>query len=231
MGVGSARAQNLTQKCESEYSMASERLKFARLALLAAYITVFFIMVIPLLAGLMTPGYSHVSQFISELGASGAQTEVFVRFVGFLPAGLSLLVFGVAAYLAAPKSLFASVGFIGLAIYSSGYLVAVVYPCDAGCRPDNPSIAQEIHNIVGLLGYILAPVLLLTLSAAASKWPGSRKLSATLKGAAALALLGLLTLSPESPWVGISQRLIEAAVLISMMLTAKYLVGQNATHL
>jgi hypothetical membrane protein len=46
-----------------------------------------------LFAGCTTPGYSHLRQSISELGASNATNGRLVRWVGFVPLGLSFMVF------------------------------------------------------------------------------------------------------------------------------------------
>lgn len=46
-----------------------------------------------LLAGYLTPGYSHVNQSISELGARGARHGWIVRWVGFVSLGLGFILF------------------------------------------------------------------------------------------------------------------------------------------
>lgn len=174
-------------------------------------------------AGALTPGYSHASQFISELGETGAPFEWPVRFAGFLPAGMLMVAFAVLAFKAIPRSRSVTIGLIGLVLYAIGYLAAVFYPCDAGCRPDEPSTSQLIHNAAGLVGYLAAPALLFALAGATRKWSGAGVLSVTGYVAAVLALVGVLTLSPESDVVGLSQRLIEFAVLGWISLLGFYL--------
>ena len=160
-----------------------------------------------------TPGYSHLSQFISELGASQSAYELPVRFLGFLPAGVSLLAFCYFAYKRLPKSTLTSLALIALAIYALGYVVAAFFPCDLGCRPAQPSVSQAIHNLIGGLGYLAAPGFLFALAQSSRSWPASASLPAVGFLAAAISLLGLLSLSPVSPFVGLSQRAIEASVL------------------
>lgn len=164
-------------------------------------------------AGILTPGYSHVTQFISELGATGAPHEGFVRFAGFLPAGVLLLAFCVLALCVVPRSAAAVAGLLGLAIYAMGYLVAAAFPCDLGCHPAHPSVSQLIHNAGGFVGYLLAPMFLFALSRAGRAWPNASALVITGYMASGAALLGLLALSPASATVGLSQRLLEVAVL------------------
>jgi hypothetical membrane protein len=181
-----------------------------------------------LVAGALTPGYSHVSQFISELGARGAPHEWLVRIGGFLPAGLLLLAFCRIAYGALPRSQATTLGLVGLALYAIGYLAAATFPCDIGCSPDRPSLSQIIHNVSGMVGYLLAPTFLFVLSNAARTWPDARHLALTGYAAAGLALLGLLTMSPSSSAVGLSQRLLEASVFSWTIQCGAYLTTRTA---
>jgi Protein of unknown function (DUF998) len=138
--------------------------KLSAITALACFVVMALTVVV---AGALTPGYSHVSQYISELGARGAPQEWGVRFAGFLPSGILLLAFCSFAYAALPRSSGTTLALVGLALYAAGYLVAAAYPCDLGCRPDKPTSSQLIHNAGGLLGYLLAPAFLFTLARAA----------------------------------------------------------------
>jgi hypothetical protein len=178
-------------------------------------------------AAALTPGYSHLSQFISELGATGARYELLVRFAGFLPAGLLLLAFCVLAFTAIPRSRSVSLSLFGLALYAGGYLVAAAFPCDAGCRPAEPSTSQLIHNAGGLVGYLVAPLFLFTLARAARSWPGASGLAAAGYVASFIALGAVLTLSPSSGAVGLSQRALEFAVLGWVLMLGIYVAKQS----
>lgn len=200
----------------------------AKLCSLTAQACFVVIVLTIIVAGALTPGYNHVSQFISELGARGATLEWGVRVAGFLPAGILLLAFCWFAYVALPRSVGTTLGLIGLALYAAGYLVATAFPCDLGCRPAVPSTSQIIHNAGGMIGYLLAPAFLLALALATRAWPGARVLTVTGYVASALALVGLLTLSPASPFVGLSQRLLEFSVLGWVAYCGRYLAKQGA---
>ena len=184
-----------------------------QLAFPAAVVCALCVLLMTLLAGMATPGYSHAAQFISELGAAQAAYEYPVRFFGFLPAGIALLAFCGFAHASLPKSGLTTAALGALALYALGYVAAAFFPCDLGCRPSNPSASQIIHNLVGGIGYLLAPGLLFALALSARSWPASAPLAALGFIAAGIAVLGLLTLSPLSPYVGWSQRAIEASVL------------------
>lgn len=201
---------------------------YARLGLLTALCCFIVMTLMVVVAGAFTPGYNHATQFISELGARGSPHEWGVRFAGFLPSGLLLLGFCWSAYAVLPRSRAASLGLLGLALYATGYVVAAAFPCDLGCRPDNPSTSQLIHNLGGLMGYLLAPAFMLSLARASRVWPGADHLVAAGYAASGLALLGLLTLSPESTLAGLSQRIIEFAVLAWAVLCGRYLAKHGA---
>jgi Protein of unknown function (DUF998) len=193
-----------------------------RFVFVFAVLALAFVALLTILGGLVFPGYSHAAQFISELGARGAPQEMLIRFAGFLPAGVFMILFAIGAFMSLPRSVPASLGLIGIALYAMGYIVAVFFPCDFGCRPAQPSASQMIHNVFGLIGYVLAPPALVALGLSARKWPGGEYLTWSAYVAAALALFGMMTLSPKSPYAGLSQRLIEGAVLIWVVMCAWY---------
>jgi len=194
-----------------------------RLAFPVAAVGALFVLLLCLLGALGYPGYSHVAQFMSELGARGAPNEMWVRFLGFLPAGLLLCFFAWLARGALPGSGLATLGFIGIGTFAAGYVVAAFFPCDPGCRPTIASFSQIIHTAAGLAGYLMAPIGMLALAIAARRWPDASRLSAAGFLSAAVSAIGLATLSPESPYVGLSQRLIEASVLSWVLLCAFYI--------
>lgn len=166
------------------------------------------------IGGMAYPGYDHTSQFISELGAVDSPFGLMFSRFGFLPAGLLLCAFAFLAWRASPKSTLATIGFIGVALFYFGYVGAGFFQCDAGCRPDTPSFSQTMHNLLGLLGYFLAPLTLAFLGLAARKWPNARLLSLWGYIGATLSALALAMFSPSFPFVGAVQRVLEGAMLV-----------------
>jgi hypothetical protein len=79
---------------------------------------------------MLRPDHSHVRDYISELGETGAPYAGWVNLAGFLPIGLLVLLFIFTASKLMPVDrrsalLSSSVGW--------AYLVASVFPCDPGC--------------------------------------------------------------------------------------------------
>lgn len=198
---------------------------FKKLLLASACLGPLMVFLVTIIGGAGFPNYSHSSQFISELGATGAPHADLVNFGGFLPAGLFVCTFAVLAWRALPRSFAASIGMVGIFLFGLGYLVAVVYPCEAGCRPAAPGLSQTIHNALGLAGYLSAPLALALLGWKARSWPGGAVLSWVGYAGAILTFIGVACLAPEFPYVGIAQRVIEASVLSWIVLCGFYLNG------
>lgn len=183
-----------------------------------------------LIGGAAFEGYDHTSQYISELGATGAPHGWQVSWLGFLPVGLLTTAFAFFAWRAAPKSVLATLGFIGLVLFAIGYIGSTFFPCDFGCRPETPSFSQMMHELLGLAGYLFAPITMLLLALAARGWPNAGWLAILGFVSAVGALGGLMgLLDAASPFVGLSQRVLEASVVGWIAACALYLGLQKKT--
>lgn len=174
-------------------------------------------------AGSVWPEYDHARNYISELGATGAPHGRLVSLWGFIPSGLLLMLFSVAALVAAPRSLPAVLGFALLFLYAAGLFAAGVYPCDAGCSRADPSFAQTMHDLWGAPGYLLAPVMMALLGVAARKWPGAGHLFPIGLVAAVATAAALPLVIGENEWRGLAQRVLEGAVGTWVLLCALWL--------
>jgi len=109
-------------------------------------------------AGYLTPGYSHLHQALSELGAPNAPYAWLVRWLGFVPLGITFLIFAFQSRRIfvnqLPSWLFI---LTGMAIISAG-----IFPTDPHGRRD--TLSGIIHAIAGISLLILLSVtpLLLT---------------------------------------------------------------------
>ncbi|QXH37677.1 DUF998 domain-containing protein [Pseudomonas muyukensis] len=109
------------------------------------------------------PGYSHFEQALSQLGAVGAPTHNYSAWVNNFPLGVlfGLFALGLARRYAGSRLALVSAALIvlhGLASFATG-----VFSCDAGCVPAQPSTAQQIHNLAGM-------VMFLSLTMASGLW-------------------------------------------------------------
>lgn len=202
-----------------------------RLALIAGILGPLAVLLLTVLGGAGFPNYSHASQFISELGALGAPNARIINLAGFLPAGLLISAFTFFAWRSLPRSRATSLGMLGLALFAVGYVAAAFIPCEPGCRPAQPSMTQALHNVLGLSGYVTAPLSLFALGWEARSWPKGANVSVLGFIAGGMALLSLLFLSPEFRYVGFAQRVLEGSVLAWVLVCALYLNCPSAAKI
>ncbi|MDY7226669.1 DUF998 domain-containing protein [Hyalangium rubrum] len=195
----------------------------AKLAFTTGTLGALAILLLTVLGGAAFPNYSHLSQFISELGAREAPHGKLVSFAGFLPAGVLLCAFAFFASRALPRSPVTLLGLMGVAFFALGYGVAAFLPCEQACRPVEPSLSQAIHNLVGATGYFSGGVGLILLGTQARSWPEARHLWVLGVSGGVLSLVSLLFLSPAFPFVGLVQRVIETCMLLWIVACGVYL--------
>ena len=107
-----------------------------------------------LLTALAYPGYSHLDQAMSQLGAQGSPTQGFSAWVNNLPLGVFFVLFAVGVMRQVRGSRLALCSALlifahGLASFATGY-----FACDQGCAPAQPSFSQQMHNLAGLVMFL-----------------------------------------------------------------------------
>jgi len=180
------------------------------------------------IAGMLIPGYSHVSQLISESYAIDTTFGLQLRFIGFLPAGLCLAVFAFLAIRSLPKHILARAGFYGIGIfYGLGTVAVSFFPCDAGCNKEfiDPSLSQFLHNLTGILTYLFVPVSLILVGIAALKWTNAKPVvfSGIISGILAMFFIGILSDGMDTAYAGLYQRIIEGLILAFIVTCSIYL--------
>ncbi|WP_200768107.1 DUF998 domain-containing protein [Vibrio nigripulchritudo] len=164
------------------------------------------------IAGYFYPDYSHISQFISELGATGAPHGAYVNYLGFIPTELFILGFVFVSYSVIPRTKLNTIGLIFIAIYGITLGIAAFFPCDFECRPDTPSISHNIHMASAFPGYLCGVMAIFCLSSGSTSWSNSKVFKFTGYTAAIVALLAFLSLDPSSKTVGLNQRILELTI-------------------
>ncbi len=175
------------------------------------------------IGGATFPGYSHGTQYISELGATGAPHSRMVSWLGFVPSGFLLMAFAFTAPLSLPRSPWTWLGFAFLGYYALGLVAGGLFPCDFGCRPSDPTAAQTIHNAVAGSGYLTGITALLVLGIQARKWAGGTHLLPLGVVGWAVAAFSLPALDPDFEFAGLAQRTIEVSIGAWIVACAFYL--------
>lgn len=142
-------------------------------------------------AAWMRPDYSHVHQFISDLGATGSPNAAVMNYLGFVPAGVLVAFFGLALRRALPRDRLVLAGAALVTLFGIGVATSGAVSCDPGCPQGTGSIENAIHNAI-------APVAFLCLIVAAGLFAVRFRTLASWRGlgwySAASSILGMLLL-------------------------------------
>jgi len=176
----------------------------------AGLLTPFWLLVGLALAGALYPGYSHLNQAMSELGALGAPTHELSPLINNLPLGLLFFAFGVTVFACFEGRGLAQVSGVLIALHGIASLFTGYFSCDAGCGLQHPSFSQTVHNSAWLMMFLTLVIANALWVYLAARLLGSKafawfSLACTLVAVAALPLMGLAAAAGEG--FGLYQRL------------------------
>lgn len=169
-------------------------------------------------SGALKPGYSHVSQYISELNAIGTPYDWQIGLFGFVPFGLLLAVVLILASPLLPIRGVARVGYWMLLLEAVAYIGSAFAPCDAGC-PAEGSRSQQLHNLLGLLTY-LGTCVGVVLLACGTRLPSRTRAALLVVAMLWLLLFFAMVLPPFEPVRGLLQRMGEAMLYGTLLALA-----------
>jgi hypothetical protein len=170
-------------------------------------------------AGFLYPGYSHLAQFMSVLGATGTEHGAWVNLIVFAGAEIWVILFVVVALRAVSGRPLVVAGLILLGLYAVLLMIAAVFPCDFECRPEAPSLSHLVHAAAGLLAY-LSGLCGLYLVSLGLKRADSVKVQVRLAAALFVVGVGLLSgMVLSQDFAGLFQRLLETLLYVWMVLT------------
>jgi len=113
------------------------------------------------IASLFYPGYSHKTQFCSELGAFNSPTQRLSPAINNYPLGVLFCLFGIFV-LSTSKSTSEFVIGLMVIVHGLGTLVAGYFPMDSDPFTQNPSSSCKVHSLAGvvmLLSLLVAPAI------------------------------------------------------------------------
>jgi Predicted membrane protein len=116
-----------------------------------------------LIASRTYSGFSHLTTFISELGATGAPSAHLMNFGGFLPYGVLVIALAAALHRTLRSAAGGWLGPMLLAVYGLAYVALAFASCDYGCAAAAPSLPHRIHFLLGdliVVAAVAAPVAL-----------------------------------------------------------------------
>jgi len=106
-----------------------------------------------IVCGALRSEYSHVTQFISELGETGGENAALMQYAGFILPGAFIALFAIPFWRA-----FRSAGVLAVlvallvAIHGVAKIAAGSFSCDLGCTPKIPSMDHVRHQQAAHVG-------------------------------------------------------------------------------
>lgn len=176
-----------------------------------------------LIGGALKPGYSHLSQYISELGASGSLHAVSISWLGFVPFGVLAVIALWMVAAQAPVRGISRLGYWLLLCEPAAWIGSALAPCDLGC-PEVGSLSQWLHSALGLLTYLGTALGLLLLAFTPRIATATRVLWIALS-LLWLLLFGLMVAPELHAWRGLLQRLAEWIIYGVLCISGWRLLG------
>lgn len=191
------------------------RVQFTRLMLVISilYVTGFYF-----IGAAIKPGYSQLSNFVSEYNATGTAWADTLTYAGFFATTALLTCFLVAATPITKVSGASRVGFWLLWSIPFSYLVGAIAPCDVGC-PAEGSTSQLLHNAFSILAYFGMGISIALVSSASGFRPYRLRRTFMLLTGFAFPVVFIAMVQPDfAPWRGLLQRSLDAAMAVSLIL-------------
>lgn len=166
-------------------------------------------------AGWIRPDYSHLRQFISELGATGTVGAPLMNYAGFIPTGVMLLLFARATRALILGDAAAALGCAFLHFFGVAVLVAGIVRCDEGCPIARGSLSNLVHGFGSPVAFLCAVGAMAGFGWALRRRAGWVGLGGYSLGSAVVAL-GLMVVLAASlrtrEWTGLWQRILLTVV-------------------
>jgi hypothetical membrane protein len=181
------------------------------IAFASALLSLLILAAATIAGGMAYPGYDHLRQYISELGATGAPTGGAVS-LAFMASGILLTAFWMICAVLFRDSRLAVFGFGLSALNGLGLFFGGVFQCDFECSLASPSREAILHDVLGGVGYLCGIVGVLVVGLAWRNRPdrlGLYRLSLLCGVPAAMAVW---LIHPGFEWYGAAQRALELAL-------------------
>ncbi|MBC8225682.1 MAG: DUF998 domain-containing protein [Gammaproteobacteria bacterium] len=206
----------------------SERKQENKLLLILSVLLFLSGVLLPEFIGFLSSDYNSISNYLSELGAVGAEYSRVVNYFGFLPTAFSVLFITLLLQSNFSNTRLSRAGFLLVGIgYFIGYFGAFIFPCDFGC-PSEGSFSQNMHMILGLISYLIVPIGLILLGIGLRKDPMIIHSLATFIATFIFLLGFFMMLNPSQiDLLGFWQRLIDYTVFVLLIFLSLNLKEQT----
>lgn len=170
--------------------------------------------------GAITPGYNHVSDFISTLGAVDAPYAVFQQ-INFAVFGGSLLAFTFGIHYWFGDGNRPKAGTILLGALGVGIILAGVFPENPAAPDSTTNVLHNIVSVVGFLAGIVGVGLVSRRIDANDQWPSYRNEPIwTVFIVLVTFIVFIFSVNSESPFLGLTQRLFIGVITLWIVVQA-----------
>ncbi|MEP2669530.1 MAG: DUF998 domain-containing protein [Cyclobacteriaceae bacterium] len=185
-----------------------------------------------LICGAWRPDYSHLHNFISELGASDTSRYQLMNIMGFIPSGLFLCSFGFSMLIVTSKHLIPKIGATLIMMFGIGVTLAGVYSCDEGCPPSG-SVEAAMHDSVSAMAFFSAIIGMIMLGFSFIKSTTFKRFSiyTLFSGvAAALFMMTMISTFESRVYTGLWQRLLLLTIFIWTSVIGLYIYKSHTSQ-
>ncbi|KRG63826.1 hypothetical protein ABB27_17270 [Stenotrophomonas terrae] len=199
----------------------------AQLTRLLLVLSILYVIGFYFIGSAIKPGYSQLSNFVSEYNATGTAQANTLTFAGFLVTSVLLSAFLVSATPLVQVSGISRLGFWLLWSLPASFFLALFAPCDAGC-PIEGSASQLMHNLYGIATYFGMGIGIALISLAPKFRAFKLRRAFMFLVGVAFPVVFVIMIQPDvAPWRGLIQRLLDVAMAVSLVLIAWTLVSPS----
>ena len=207
----------------------TSRSRLINLSAIAGLVGPIVFAIIVIVLGYLWTGYNHLTQAISELGATNAP-NMSIQALNFAILGILTVTFAVG--LTFQNGRFRSTSVL-VGAYGFGALLAAVLPCDPGCSASGSSMVQIAHSLDALISFVglaVAPLLFWHSSKTLLLWSKTAVWSLRVAVGSIPLLIAYLTIEvlSLSPYTGLLQRIFLGLLFAWMIMIAVRLFQVNA---
>jgi hypothetical membrane protein len=188
-------------------------------------------LVLIVVGGALRPGFSHITQYISELGERGSSTEALMRYGAFAFTGFLYVCFA-GGLLATFRNGWPSwLGALLIALDGVGRIGAGVFPCNAGCIP--PADGPNLHRLFATIGFCAGILATFLWAVLFRRVHALRSLSPFSFVSGGVALVSLLLMSQgagPAPLHGLFEHLATIALSVWVLVFARRLVRRGSAE-
>ena len=203
---------------------ALDRAQLTRLLLVAS---ILYVIVFYFIGSAVKPGYSQLSNFVSEYNATGTPWADTLTYAGF---GATAALFSGFLVAAAPITQVSGVSRLGFWLLWSvpfSYLLGAIAPCDAGC-PLEGSTSQLLHNVFAVLAYFGMGISVALVSLAPGFKSFRLRRAFMLLTGIAFPVVFVAMVQPDfAPWRGLLQRSLDVAMAASLLLVVSTILARG----